>query len=142
MTLFVISIITLVDRFNLANVRLYKSPASNYSSYRGSSLWRVTSSCNIDITVMRICHLSGKNQRLNLEEYSIETRKLPYWDPAFNLSHVQTRKKQYQQRVQALSDQIQTYENLRDDGLIIEGDLRAQNPLNPKLYFVKKQSAT
>ena len=138
MTLFVISIITLSDRFGIYNATFIKTklaaiPVLGTLPYGG--LLAISTS----VMMSMVLHLTlEKKRKLEMVENSLKTKKLFFWSQPIDLLKVQQRQATYQEKVKQIADEIKNFENIQKDGLNFEAVLICNQTKSKKLNACRK----
>ncbi len=138
MTLFIISIITLADRFGISHATVIKTklaaiPILGILPYGG--LLTISTS----VMMSMVLHFSlGKKRSLAEEENALKTKKLAFWSQPIDLLKVQQKQAAYQEKVKQLTDEIKIFENIQKDGQNFEAVLLADHTKCKKLTACRK----
>lgn len=124
--LFIISSITLIERFKLLDVSGIKTilaaiPVLGILPYGGLTALSMALFMS-SLAILTI----DKNRDLNKEKNRIEQEKLPFWTQPLDLTKIREKQGKYHVKIEKLRDEIHTYEELIEKGKQTETDLKQQ----------------
>lgn len=116
MTLFVLSCITLVERFSLLDVSAVKITLAAVPVLGVLPFGGLTSVSMIGLSSMLLVLSFDKQKALVKAEKRIEKEKLPFWSQPLNPSRIQSRQEKYRQKMMKLEKNIGRYDRMLQEG--------------------------